>query len=233
MSGSDRKLDGWYPPPDPDDGRLDFPATGRNRDALWSVLDGWLPARGPVLEVASGSGQHVVHFAQQVQGDPDRALTFLPSDPDPAHRRSIAAWTRHASLSAIIEPPLNLDTTASDWGADWSRRRGALSDAGLSGIVCANMIHIAPWSACEGLVTGAGRELAPGGALVLYGPFMRGGVHTSESNAAFSARLQSRDPAWGVRDLDEVTQLAKQAGLTLEDVASMPANNLTVRFVRG
>lgn len=214
--------EGWYPPPDPEDGRLDFPATHRNRDALWEVLDRWLPERGRILEIASGSGQHVVHFAQRLAASQDRsALRFVPSDPDPEHRRSIRAWIEHAELTERIEAPLDVDTCADDWGID-----------AVAGILCFNMIHIAPWSACLGLLDGGARRLEPGASLCLYGPFMRGGAHTSESNAQFDARLKSRDPAWGVRDLDDVATEASRVGLELVEVVQMPANNFSVRFDR-
>ncbi len=196
-----------------DDPRLDYPATRRNRDVILTVLREVLPSQGLVLEIASGSGQHVAHFAA--------ALTHLrwqPSDLDSAVFASIAAWTEPLDNVAA---PIALDVTEGNWGIE-------RCDA----IVCANMIHIAPWSACLGLLDGAQRILAAGGSLCLYGPFMRGGVHTAQSNEAFDESLRGRNPSWGVRDLDIVTNEANRRGLALERVIEMPANNLTVVFRR-
>jgi len=211
---------GWYPPPDPDDGRLDFPATGRNKDALWAVYDRWLPREGVVLELASGSGQHVVHFAEASKAQRPN-LRFVPSDPEAQHRRSIAAWTQLAGLEERVAEPLDIDVTSTDWGIDE-----------IDAISCINMIHIAPWAACEGLFEGASRRLGRGAPLCLYGPFMRDGRHTAPSNEAFDARLRARNPAWGVRDLDEVAARAAELGFALGEVVQMPANNLSVRFDR-
>lgn len=205
-----------------DDDRLDFPATGRNREVLWEILAAWLPAEGRVLEVASGSGQHAVHFAQaSARSHP--GLRFLPSDPDPEHRRSIAAWAAHGAVGDRIEAPADVDTTRSTWTEGLPP---------IDAVLCINMIHIAPWAACEGLMQGASGLLGPGARLCLYGPFMRDGQHTAPSNEAFCERLQARDPAWGVRDLDDVRQAAERAGFDLVEIAQMPANNLTVRFDR-
>lgn len=198
-------------PTAPIDDRLHFPATSRNADPILEVLQGVLPERGIVLEVASGSGQHVAHFATRF---PD--LTWQPTDLDPAHRRSIAAWTREHEN--VLEPTA-LDATGTDWPLD-------AADA----IICANMIHIAPWSAGLGLLAGAGRILSTGGVLFLYGPFSVDGAHTAASNARFDAGLRAQDPAWGVRDLDEVAAAADTHGLTLEQTIAMPANNLSVIF---
>jgi len=198
-------------PTAPLDDRLHFPATSRNADPILEILRGVLPERGIVLEVASGSGQHVAHFATRFPN-----LTWQPTDLDPAHRRSIGAWTRE--LENVLEPKA-LDATGTDWPLD-------AADA----IICANMIHIAPWSAGLGLLAGAGRILSTGGVLFLYGPFSVGGAHTAESNARFDAGLRAQDPAWGVRDLDEVTAAADKHGLALEQAVAMPANNLSVIF---
>jgi len=195
----------------PLDDRLHFPATSRNADPILDVLRGVLPERGTVLEVASGSGQHVAHFAGHFP-----ALTWQPTDLDPAHRRSIAAWTH--DLENVLEPKA-LDAAGDDWPL------GA-ADA----MVCCNMIHIAPWPAGLGLLAGAGRVLSPGGVLYLYGPFSIGGAHTAESNARFDAGLRAQDPSWGVRDLDEVAAAAEPHGLVLERTQPMPANNLSVIF---
>jgi hypothetical protein len=166
--------------------------------------------------VASGTGEHAACFAAALPH-----LTFQPSDPDEAHRASIAAWRDHAALPNL-RPPLALDATEEPWPLD-------RADA----VLCVNMIHIAPWAACERLVAGAARVLPAGGPLILYGPFRRGGAHTSASNAAFDASLRAQDPAWGVRDLDDVRRVAEARGLTLDEAVDMPSNNLTVVFRRG
>lgn len=200
--------------------RLFFPATARNREPILAVLKRVLPDSGTVLEVASGSGEHAVFFAAALP-----TLTWQPSDPDPAHCASIAAWSAHERLQNVL-PPLPLDALVRPWPP------GAPND-GLGAIYCANMIHIAPWDAAVGLLAEAGRLLRPGGPLVLYGPFQRGGQHTAPSNVDFDASLRSRNPAWGVRNLDDVIAVAAQEGLALDDVVPMPANNLTVVLRRG
>jgi hypothetical protein len=194
------------------DARREAPAVARNRDAILEVLRGILPARGLLLEVASGSGEHALHFARAFP-----RLTFQPSDPDADARASIDAWCAGV---ANIRPALALDAAA-DWPLD-------RADA----VLCINMIHIAPWAACEGLMRGAARILPPGAPLVLYGPFKRGGAHTAPSNAEFDDSLRARDPAWGVRDLEAVAAEAAHAGFGPPAITAMPANNLTVAFRR-
>jgi hypothetical protein len=191
------------------------PAAERNRDAILDVLRQVLPERGLALEIASGTGQHAVHFANALS-----ALSWQPSDPDPANRESIAAYVAATGLENVAAP-IALDTRDRHWPID-------RADA----VVCINMIHIAPWSAAEGLVRGAADLLGEGKPLVLYGPFMRGGQHTAPTNADFDASLRYRDAEWGVRDLDDVTALAHRHGFELERVVEMPANNLTVVFRR-
>lgn len=193
------------------DARRHAPATQRNRDAILAVLRGALPTAGLVLEVASGSGEHVLHFAGALPG-----LTFQPSDPDPGALASIAAWTADR---ANILPPVQLDATG-DWPI-------AAADA----ILCINMIHVAPWDATIGLLAGAARILAPGAPLYLYGPYRRNGAHTAPSNEAFDRSLRDRDPAWGVRDLEAVIALA-MADFTGPAITEMPANNLSLVFRR-
>ncbi len=204
-------MQGW----DATDGALIAPAVARNRAAILDVLRRVLPASGTVLEVASGSGEHAVHFASALPG-----LTWLPSDPEAAHRRSIAAHTRLSGLDNVRDPS-NLNASFGRWPVE-------RADA----VVCINMVHIAPWAACEGLMAGAARILSEGGALVVYGPFREAGRHTSESNAAFDADLRARDPAWGVRDLEAVTGLAEACSLRLDARIAMPANNLSVVYRR-
>jgi hypothetical protein len=196
-------------------GALSSPAVARNRDFILAVLRRALPGRGTVLEIASGSGEHAVHFAA---GLPQ--LTWQPTDPDPEARDSIAAYRAAAQLPNLL-PPLALDATSPTWPV-------TQADAML-GI---NMIHIAPWAAAEGLMTGAERLLPTGGVLFLYGPFREHGQHTAPSNAAFDESLRARNREWGVRDLDEVAALARRHGLALEERIAMPANNLSVVFRR-
>ena len=177
------------------------------------VLRRHLPSRGLVLEVASGSGEHTVHFARAFPG-----LDFQPSDPDRQARASIDAWRDEAGLPNM-RPALALDAAAETW---------PLSEA--DAVVCINMIHIAPWEAAVGLVRGAAALLPAGGMLFLYGPFRRDGAHTAPSNAAFDRSLRMQNPAWGVRDLQAVTDLAGSRGFCEPAIEAMPANNLSLIF---
>jgi SAM-dependent methyltransferase len=197
------------------DGRLHAPATQRNRGPILDVLMRLLPADGTVLEIASGTGEHAAWFAQHL-----RPLVWQPSDADPEMRASIDA---HAKAQGVrtIQPAIELDVRR----APWPIKR---ADA----IVCINLIHIAPWAAAEGLFQGAAGVLPAGAPLLLYGPFKRGGQHTSDSNARFDASLRASDPSWGVRDLDAVDALAARHGLAPQEVVEMPANNLTVAYVK-
>lgn len=197
------------------DGALIAPAAARNRDAIREVLGRVLPASGTVLEVASGSGEHAVYFAAAFPG-----LVWQPSDPDGAARRSIAAHAQAAGLGNVLHPSC-LDAASDRWPLE-------RADA----IVCINMVHIAPWAATEGLMAGAARILPEGGVLVLYGPFREGGRFEAGSNAAFDAGLRARDPAWGVRDLEAVSGIARGHGLRLDARIAMPADNLGVVYRR-
>jgi uncharacterized protein DUF938 len=188
-------------------------ATARNREPILGVLRRVLPPAGLVLEIASGTGEHACFFAGALP-----ALTWQPTDLDEDNRASIAAWRQEAALPNLL-PPLALDATADAWPVPRA-----------NAIVNINMIHIAPWAACEGLMRGAARTLAVGAPLYLYGPFRRGGRHTAPSNEAFDAGLRARDERWGVRDLDEVAAVAAAAGLALDEVVEMPSNNLSVVF---
>ncbi|GAB4365275.1 MAG: DUF938 domain-containing protein [Kiloniellaceae bacterium] len=210
--------EGGGPPaePAPGDARLHAPATRRNRAAIAQVLAGWLPATGRVLEVASGTGEHAVYLAARF---PD--LVWLPSDPDAAHRRSIAAY-RAVEGTANLQAPLDLDASAADWPLDRP----------VDAVICCNMIHIAPWAAAEGLIAGAARHLTAAGGLYLYGPFRRGGAHTAPSNAAFDESLRAQNSAWGVRDLEAVAALAEKEGFAAPLIEAMPANNLSLWFAR-
>jgi hypothetical protein len=195
------------------------PAVARNREPILAVLRRVLPERGLVLEIASGSGEHVVYFAAALP-----RLTWQPSDPDPEARASIAAYRDAMALPNVL-PPLALDAAAARWPMPQI-------DAQIDTILSINMIHIAPWAAAEGLMAGAERLLPAGGVLFLYGPFREHGQHTAPSNAAFDESLRARNREWGVRDLDEVAALASRHGLALDERVAMPANNLSIVFRR-
>jgi SAM-dependent methyltransferase len=196
------------------DARLVAPAVARNRDPLLAALRPRLPREGLVLEIASGTGEHLAALAALT---PD--LTFQPTDPDPDARASADAWARHLA-AGNMRPALPLDAAAPE---SWPV---AAADA----ILCVNMVHISPWAATLGLMRGAARLLPAGAPLFLYGPFRRGGAHTAPSNAAFDESLRARDPAWGVRDLEAVAAAAE--GFHAPEVIPMPANNLTLVFRR-
>jgi SAM-dependent methyltransferase len=206
------------------DDRLDAAAFHRNHAAIWAVLEKFLRGKtGDVVEAGSGTGQHVVFFARHSPG-----ITWWPSDLNDNHLRSIAAWIAHENL-ANVRPPQRIDLSNPEWRREMSDGHGP---AELLAVFCANVIHIAPWRVAEGLIAGAARNLRPGGRLFLYGPFKRDGQHTAPSNAAFDASLRNNDPEWGVRDLDEVAELAQHNGLTLTEVVDMPANNFILAFER-
>ena len=198
------------------DPRLFAPATLRNREPILDILRKILPATGLVLEIASGSGEHVSHFAAALP-----ALTFQPSDPDQDALISTTAWIGQSGL-VNIRPPVQLDAAAAEWPV-----RSA--DA----IICINMIHISPWAATRGLMTQAGKLLPEGAPLYLYGPYRRPGRALEPSNLAFDESLRARNPEWGLRELDDVAALAAEAGLGAPEVIEMPANNLSVIFRRG
>ncbi len=200
------------------DRRMFSPSASRNAAPILAVLERVLPRPGAVLEIGCGTGEHAVCFAGAM---PD--LTWLPSDVDAASRVSTAAWIRFAALGNVLAPR-DIDVRAGSWGVE--------DRSPFDVILSLNMIHIAPWSACEGLFAGAGRLLRPGGLLVLYGPFMRDGVHNAPSNAAFDASLKARNPDWGVRDLSDLKRLAEAARLRPQEPVEMPANNRIVVFTR-
>ena len=189
-------------------------AAERNTAPILGVLRGVLPARGLVLEVASGTGQHVAALAAALPG-----TMFQPSEMQFAMHASIRAWS-DGLLN--VRPPLAIDVCDARWGV-------ARADA----VLAINMIHIAPWEATLGLLAGAAALLEPGGLLYLYGPFAEAGLHTSTSNAAFDRDLRARDPAWGVRDLETVAGEAHARGFAVEAVMAMPANNRSVLLRRG
>lgn len=194
-------------------------AAERNSQPILDVLRMAAPKAGRALEIASGTGQHVCAFARAFP-----EVSWQPSDPDAGARDSIAAWTDAEGL-ANVAAPLALDVTRPGWHES--------IEPGLDLVVCINMIHIAPWAACEGLLAGTGRLLRAGGLLYLYGPYRRGGRHTAPSNAAFDRSLRAANADWGVRDVEEVVRLAAGNGLALERIVEMPANNLSVLFRRG
>lgn len=206
------------------DGCLDAPAFHRNHQPIWAVLQKFLAGKsGDVLEVGSGTGQHVVHFARH---SPD--VAWWPSDLNEQHLKSISAWRAHAELLNVAAP-LRIDLSNPDWVR-------AMQDAGgpkdLLAVFCANVVHIAPWRVAEGLVAGASRALRADGQLLLYGPFKRDGKHTALSNAVFDASLREGNPEWGVRDVADLEKLAGTMGLGLSESIEMPANNLILVFAR-
>ncbi len=198
------------------DPRLYHAHVARNRAPILEVLKRVLPPQGLVVEIASGSGEHAVYFAQALPH-----LRWQPTDVDAGALASIAAH-RAAAAAPNLLAPLRLDTTAQPWPI-------AHADA----VVCSNMIHITPWAVSEGLVAGAGRIMPAGGILYLYGPYKVGGRYTAPSNQDFDNWLQAENAEWGVRDLADVTDLAARHGFALAETVSMPANNLSVVFRRG
>lgn len=193
--------------------RRQAPAAARNRQPILDVLQPHLPARGLVLELASGTGEHTAHFAQALPG-----LTFQPSDPDEVARASIDDWTATLGLGNV-RPALALDAAAEAW---------SITEADT--IVCINMIHISPWASTVGLIRGAARIVPRSGTLFLYGPYIRDGVATAPSNLAFDRDLRARNPAWGIRALEEVVALADANGFAAPVLTEMPANNLSLVF---
>ena len=195
--------------------RQSAPAALRNRDPILEILRPALPERGLVLEIASGTGEHVIHFATALSG-----LKWQPSDPNPDSRTSIAGWIEAEGL-ANVRPPIDLDVHNRPWPV-----------ADLAAILCINMIHISPWTATEALMAEAGAQLPSGGLLYLYGPYRQAAVPTAPSNIAFDASLRQRNADWGLRDLETVVELAAASGLMLERAVTMPANNLSVLLRR-
>ncbi len=192
------------------------PSVARNRDPILAVLRDWLPPAARVLEIASGTGEHALWISRRLP-----QVTWRPSDPDPLARDSIAAWRTAEGTPNLLQPvPLDAEDP-STWPPE-----------PIDAIVCINMVHISPWSATEGLMQGAGDRLPREGVLYLYGPYRETEVPTAASNEAFDADLRRRNPAWGLRDRAEVEALARRHGLTLAARVAMPANNLSLVFVR-
>ena len=195
------------------DHRRSAPHVARNAEPIVGVLRAVLPERGRVLEIASGTGEHAIHFARAFP-----ELVWQPSDPDPAALRSIESWRTEAAL-ANLEPPVALDVRTDHWPI-----------GEVDAILCINMVHISPWSATEGLMRGAERRLRPGAPLYLYGPYLQSGVPTAPSNLEFDASLRARNAEWGLREIDTLVGLAAAHGFALDAIVPMPANNLSVVF---
>ena len=197
-------------------GRRFAPAADRNKEPILDVLRRVLPPSGVLLEIASGTGQHAVHFAAALP-----AITLQPTDADPDALASIAIRVKEVALPNLLAP-MRLDVTEDPWPAP-----------AVDAIFCANMVHIAPWEAALGLFRGAGTALSSGGLLATYGPYMVDGAHTAPSNEAFDARLRQQDPSWGVRDVGALVEAAAPHALTLEQRIAMPANNFVLVFRKG
>ena len=198
-----------------EDARRSAPHVARNAEPIAEVLRTVLPPSGLVLEIASGTGEHVLHFARSFPN-----LLWQPSDPDPFALRSIAAWRADAELFNLL-PPVPLDARAAEWPVP-------KADA----ILAINMVHISPWSATLGLLRGAGRLLPAGAPLYLYGAYRQAGVETAPSNEAFDGWLKAQNPEWGMRRLEDVVAEAERHGLALDRIVPMPANNVSVVFRR-
>lgn len=197
------------------DQRLSSPSALRNRGPISDVLRTVLPESGTVLEIASGSGEHITHFAARFP-----ALSWQPSDPSAEARASILEWSKAEGLPNVL-PPLDLDAAGETWPVE-----------NADAVIAINMVHISPWQATLGLLKGAGRLLPAGGVLFLYGPYRREGQPFAQSNAAFDESLRARNPAWGIRLLEDVAGAAEQSGLVMTATVEMPANNLSVVFRR-
>jgi hypothetical protein len=197
------------------------PAAERNKEPILAVLQRLLPPRGLALEIASGTGQHVGWFAAAMPG-----WTWQPTEADPQALAAIAARTTEAGL-ANVRPPVQLYVSAPHWPSP-----EALFTDAFDAIFCANMVHIAPWECCEGLMAGSARHLAADGVLVTYGPYFEVGAPPAEGNVSFDASLRERDPRWGIRRLGDVTREARKVGLHLQARHAMPANNLLLVFGR-
>jgi SAM-dependent methyltransferase len=201
-----------------DDLRMFSPSAARNSAPILAVLQRVLPATGLVLEIGCGTGEHAVHFAGAMPN-----LNWQPSDPDPQSRASTAGWIELSGLANVL-PPLDIDARETAWHEEQSTQFDA--------IVSLNMVHISPWAASSGLFAGAGALLRHGGILFLYGPFMRDGVHSAPSNAAFDATLKAQNPTWGVRDIADLERVGKACGVTLRETITMPANNMSLVFIK-
>jgi len=219
-----------HPPQNPSspiasgDARLDSAAFHRNHEPIWAVLSRWFEDKpGNVLEVGSGTGQHIIEFARKAPH-----LLWWPSDYDARNVESIEAWSRNAKLQNV-KAARRLDLCAREWGLN-ADDSATLSD--LTAIFCANVIHISPWRTTRELMRGASERLHPGGRLFVYGPFKRDGRHTAESNEAFDRSLRERNSEWGVRDINDIRNVADEHGMMLAEIEPMPANNMLLIFER-
>jgi SAM-dependent methyltransferase len=198
------------------------PAAQRNRQPILEVLQQVLPARGTVLEIASGTGQHAAWFGAAM-----RDWIWQPSDADPQALPAIEGWTHAAGLTNV-RAPVWLDVMAPHWPSD-----SAAFTEPFDAVYCANMLHISPWATCAALMRGAAHHLAQDGVLVTYGPYLEDEVATAPGNLAFDASLRERDPQWGIRRVEDVAAQANKVGLRLQARHQMPANNLLLVFGRG
>jgi len=201
------------------DYRLNFPATTRNRESIAAVLSNYISPNSLLLEIASGSGEHGVFFQKKFP-----SITWQTSDPELVHRKSINSWIMHEGLYSKMPEPLDLDVEMRPWSIN--NRLGAL----IKGIVCINMIHISPWSCTRSLFEESKKYLDQSNFLMLYGPFLRKEKQTSESNLNFDQSLKIQNPLWGLRNLEDVNDIASENGFNLDNVIDMPANNLSVIY---
>ncbi|WP_262692550.1 class I SAM-dependent methyltransferase [Kordiimonas aestuarii] len=200
--------------------RLHAPATARNRNFILELLEACLQRKGTLLEIASGTGEHAAHMAPKLA-----PLLWQPTDIDDRHLTSIDAWRNHVGAENLL-PVRRFNVLEDDWQFDDL-------PAPISAIAAINLIHIAPWEVAVALMKGAGKTLPSGGTLYLYGPYKQHGKHTASSNAAFDLSLKRKNPAWGVRDMEAVMDLADSAGFADFDIVGMPANNFSLIFTRG
>jgi len=201
------------------DYRLNFPATTRNRESIAAVLSNYISPNSLLLEIASGSGEHGVFFQKKFP-----SITWQTSDPELVHRKSINSWIMHEGLYSKMPKPLDIDVEMRPWSI--TNRLGAL----IKGIVCINMIHISPWSCTRSLFEESKKYLDQCNFLMLYGPFLRKEKQTSESNLNFDQSLKMQNPLWGLRNLENVNDIAFKNGFKLDKVIDMPANNLSVIY---
>ncbi len=199
--------------------RMFSPSAARNSAPILEILKRVFPKPGMVLEIGCGTGEHAMCFAEAMPN-----LTWQPSDPDSDSRASTASWIKFTGLNNVLAP-LDIDVCSGSWGVEQM--------APFDAIVSLNIVHIAPWEASLGLFAGAGRLLCADGLLVIYGPFMRDGVHSAPSNAAFDASLKARNPAWGLRDIVDLERVGEASQLSLRETIDMPANNTLIVFSRG
>jgi len=202
------------------DNRLNFPATTRNRDSISAVLSNYISPNSLILEIASGSGEHGVFFQQIFP-----SIIWQTSDPELVHRKSINSWIKHEGLFSKMPEPLDLDVEMRPWPITKQVR------SLIKGIVCINMIHISPWTCTKALFQEAKNYLNQNSFLMLYGPFIRMQIQTSQSNLDFDQSLKLQNPLWGLRQLDEVNELALKSGFKQDKVIEMPANNLSVIYI--